>query len=265
MDYFRHDINASEDDKILDLLERGGYEQLGYYWRFVEYLYSRGGKVDKCRLSGVAWSLHMDSDILSTVICAYGLFDEDEKYIYSKRVVETLEEYEAVGKHMAEIGRSGGQASAKARAKRALEKEQANGQAEVNRALNRMSSVCLSGCQADAQQNKEKKNKEKKNKEEYNKEIIGERAKRFSPPHYEEVKQYSFEKGREDLAQAFFDYYSAGEWKDRDGKQVKSWKQKFIVWMNKNPKKEDALKQRQGNFDHDVAFQRALERTYEKT
>ena len=43
MEYFKHDINASEDDKICELLANGGYEMLGYYWRFVEYLYSRGG------------------------------------------------------------------------------------------------------------------------------------------------------------------------------------------------------------------------------
>lgn len=264
MDYFRHDINASEDDKILDLLERGGYEQLGYYWRLVEYLYNRGGKVSKSRLSGVAWSLHMKVDTLSEVICNYGLFEEDEEYIYSRRIVDTLEEYEAVGKRMAEIGRSGGQASAQARAKRAVEKEQAEGQAEVNRAVNQKSSGCLTEGQADAQQNKINKNKINKNKEEYNRVIIGESEKRFAPPLYEEVKQYAVQKEREDLAKPFFDYYEAGEWKDSNGKQVKNWKQKFITWCNKNDKKREVKKERHGNFDINEAFDRALKRSYDE-
>lgn len=259
MDYFRHDINASEDDKMLDLLEKGGYLHLGYYWRFVEYLYNRGGKVSKNRLSGVAWSLRMDVDVLSSVICNYGLFEEDEEYIYSRRIVATLEEYEAVGKRMAEIGRSGGQASAQARAKRALEKEQA----EVNRAVNHRSSVCLSGGQADAQQNKINKNKEEYNKEKHNKESISKSDKRFMPPLYADVKQYAIQKGREDLARPFFDYYEAGEWKDSNGKQVKSWKQKFITWCNKDDKKNPP-KERYGEFEVKDAFERAVERTYQK-
>ena len=152
MEYFKHDINASEDDKICELLANEGYELLGYYWRFIEYLYSRGGKVYKNKLNSVAWSLHMDVDKLSKMICGYGLFYEDKEFIYSKRVVNELGEFEANGKRMAEIGRKGGQASAKARGEANAQPSakpyaQAQGQASAK---------------ADAQQNKEKKIKEKK-------------------------------------------------------------------------------------------------------
>ena len=61
----------------------------------------------------------------------------------------------------------------------------------------------------------------------------------FVPPTFEEVEAYAKERGREDLAKRFFDYYSAGEWKDKDGKQVKSWKQRFITWESKNEKKQN--------------------------
>jgi hypothetical protein len=84
MDYFKHDINASEDDKICELLATGGYELLGYYWRFVEYLYSRGGKVNKSKLKGVAWSLHMDVDKLLSLINDYTLFLQEDDIVYSK-------------------------------------------------------------------------------------------------------------------------------------------------------------------------------------
>lgn len=246
MDYFRHDIKASEDDKILALLEHGGYEQLGYYWRFVEYLYSRGGKVDKNRLCGVAWALHMNADTLSTVICSYGLFEEDDQYIYSRRVMETLQEYEAVGKRMAEIGRSGGQASAQARAKRAL---------------NRTLSVCSTVCQADAQQNKINKNKKNKiNK----KDIEDEKRKRFCPPMYVDVERYAIEKGREDLAKPFFEYFDTGKWIDSEGKPVKNWKQKFLTWCNKNPAKAVQAPKDSGSFDVDDFFAKAVERSYAK-
>ena len=90
MEFFKHDINASEDDKICELLANGGYEMLGYYWRFVEYLYSRGGKIYKDKLNSIAWSLHMDVDKLCQLISSYDLFCEDKECIYSKRIIEAL-------------------------------------------------------------------------------------------------------------------------------------------------------------------------------
>lgn len=152
MEYFKHDINASEDDKICELLANEGYELLGYYWRFIEYLYSRGGKVYKNKLNSVAWSLHMDVDKLSKMICGYGLFYEDKEFIYSKRVVAELDEFEANGKRMAEIGRKGGQASAKARG-------EANAQPS---AKPHAKAEGQASAKADAQQNKKNKIKEKK-------------------------------------------------------------------------------------------------------
>lgn len=147
MDYFKHDMNASEDDKICELLANGGYEMLGYYWRFVEYLYNRGGRIYKSKLKSIAWSLHMDFTKLSELVKNYDLFCEDEDFIYSKRILAEVEEFEAVGKRMAEIGRLGGKASAKA-------KGQAYAQADAQ-----------AHAKADAQQNKIKENKIKKIKE----------------------------------------------------------------------------------------------------
>ena len=34
--------------------------------------------------------------------------------------------------------------------------------------------------------------------------------------------------------QHFFDYYDAGDWKDREGNKVKSWKQKAISWARRD-------------------------------
>jgi hypothetical protein len=146
MEYFKHDINASEDDKICELLANGGYEMFGYYWRFVEYLYSRGGFVYKNKLNSVAWILHMEIDKLNDLIYKFGLFVDSDETIYSKRILNEVQEFEAQGKRMAEIGRKGGQASAKAKA-------QANGQPYGQ-------ADAQASAKADAQQNK--KNKEKK-------------------------------------------------------------------------------------------------------
>ena len=63
----------------------------------------------------------------------------------------------------------------------------------------------------------------------------GKKRKGFIPPTLEEVQAYAKERGREDLAKKFFDYFEAGEWHDSEGKPVKAWKQKFITWEAHQP------------------------------
>ena len=57
-----------------------------------------------------------------------------------------------------------------------------------------------------------------------------EKGKPFSPPTLEEVKVYVKEKGLPIDPQYFFDYFTAGDWHDSKGNQVKSWKQKALTW-----------------------------------
>jgi hypothetical protein len=57
---------------------------------------------------------------------------------------------------------------------------------------------------------------------------------KFTPPTKEQIKEYAISRNRLDLVDKFFDYYSEGDWKDKDGKKVKNWKQKFITWENRN-------------------------------
>ena len=66
-------------------------------------------------------------------------------------------------------------------------------------------------------------------------ESAGKNRKRFIPPTLEEVQAYAKERGREDLAKKFFDYFEAGNWHDSEGKPVKAWKQKFITWEAHQP------------------------------
>lgn len=63
----------------------------------------------------------------------------------------------------------------------------------------------------------------------------GKKRKGFIPPTLAEVQAYAKERGREDLAKKFFDYFEAGEWHDSEGKPVKAWKQKFITWEAHQP------------------------------
>ena len=70
---------------------------------------------------------------------------------------------------------------------------------------------------------------------------------KFIPPTYEEVLEYAQEKGREDLAKEFFEYFDTGQWVDSKGEKVKNWKQKFLTWCSRNPKKVEPDKPKYDN------------------
>ena len=58
----------------------------------------------------------------------------------------------------------------------------------------------------------------------------GEKREEFVPPTFEDVKAYCAERGNKVDAQHFYDYFTAGNWKDSKGNAVKNWKQKLITW-----------------------------------
>lgn len=56
------------------------------------------------------------------------------------------------------------------------------------------------------------------------------RKKEFTPPTLEEVTAYVSERHSNVDPKYFYDYFTAGEWIDSEGKPVKNWKQKLISW-----------------------------------
>lgn len=57
--------------------------------------------------------------------------------------------------------------------------------------------------------------------------------KKKEPPTLDEIKEYVNEKNLNVEAQTFFDFYEAGGWHDSQGKPVKNWKQKALMWDKK--------------------------------
>ncbi len=61
----------------------------------------------------------------------------------------------------------------------------------------------------------------------------------FVPPTLEEVQEYCNSRGNKVDAKQFYDYYSAGDWIDNNGNEVKCWKQKVITWENNRKDKQE--------------------------
>ena len=98
---------------------------------------------------------------------------------------------------------------------------------------------------------KQKTEKENKTSEDV---LQKKRTKKFIPPSFEEVKAYLAERGNLVDAQKFYDYFSAGNWHDSEGKPVKNWKQKAITWESK----ERTLNAAKGLIKNDNDFWRQL-------
>lgn len=73
---------------------------------------------------------------------------------------------------------------------------------------------------------------------------------KFVKPTVDEINSYINEKNLSVDGQRFFDYYESGDWKDKDGKPVKNWKQRLISWdgrgreASKPTKKSTSTKER---------------------
>ena len=75
---------------------------------------------------------------------------------------------------------------------------------------------------------------ESDSKSDSKKEVKSKKPKGFISPTLEEVKKYCQERGNSVNPKKFFDYYSAGNWKDSKGNAVKNWKQKLLNWESKD-------------------------------
>lgn len=63
--------------------------------------------------------------------------------------------------------------------------------------------------------------------------------KAFVPPTLDEVIAYAKERNSKVDPKYFYDYYSSADWKDGRGQEVKSWKQRFVTWDNKERKRRE--------------------------
>ena len=82
--YFAHDYNARNDEKILKMIQKYGWESYGLFWAIIEKLYEAGGFLEK-DYDCIAFDLRTDSERIANVIES-GLFEFRNEKFYSKSV-----------------------------------------------------------------------------------------------------------------------------------------------------------------------------------
>jgi uncharacterized phage protein (TIGR02220 family) len=121
--YFPHDYHARHDPKLAALIKEFGMQGYGVYWNFVEILHEQGGKIEKFPklFSAISSEFNLPEALLQKIISAslkdFCLFKEDDKYIWSERVLENIRVREEKRSQKVEAGRIGGIKSGEARSK----------------------------------------------------------------------------------------------------------------------------------------------------
>ncbi len=90
--WFKHDMNASNDNKIRKLEFRNGLEGYAAFFKIVELLMSNNGEIEYdieliCNFLGTT-----NEELVSSTINNFGLFIVDNGYIYNERVSTQLYE-----------------------------------------------------------------------------------------------------------------------------------------------------------------------------
>lgn len=96
--WFKHDYNARNDEKILELRSVYGAEAYGVYWMIIESMAETGcGGIKSNLIGGLSLGYGVAKDKLIAIIkycLEIGLFYEEDGFYFSKRMVKHKQERE---------------------------------------------------------------------------------------------------------------------------------------------------------------------------
>lgn len=77
-EYFPHDLSARTDPKLQEVIMAHGMAGIGVYWCVIELMYEQGGELPLNRIKGIAFNLHVDTEMVESIIQDFDLFDVSE-------------------------------------------------------------------------------------------------------------------------------------------------------------------------------------------
>jgi len=90
--YFKHDMDACDDEKLKLLIKDLGFEGLGAYWYIIEFLYKNNGKMNENFIKIFQKRFKISQKSLKMVLENYGLFYKTDEDYSSNRVDSGLVE-----------------------------------------------------------------------------------------------------------------------------------------------------------------------------
>lgn len=90
--WFKHDSNARNDEKIIDLRTDLGYEGYGIFWALIEFLRDTESYEAEYKPKRLAMAIQAEESLIEQVINSYGLFVvDDQGKFYSKSLKVRME------------------------------------------------------------------------------------------------------------------------------------------------------------------------------
>ena len=91
--YFPHDSNARNSDKLIRLRMRHGAEGYGVYFMILERLRDEPNYMSVRDYNMIAFDLRVDTSVIKSVVENFGLFvfTEDGKYFYSESFMRRMD------------------------------------------------------------------------------------------------------------------------------------------------------------------------------
>lgn len=89
----KHDSNARQDEKLLALRLRLGWEGYGLYWGIIEILRDRADHMGSKDYNEIAFELRVSAGLIKQIVEDFGLFAfaDDGKRFYSKRLSKDMD------------------------------------------------------------------------------------------------------------------------------------------------------------------------------
>lgn len=87
--WFKHDYNARNDPKLLEVNMTFGAEGIGIYWMLVELLYEQHGILNNKEIATLIYSFRLDENKVNEIIKLCFISDEDGN-VTSQRVKEQI-------------------------------------------------------------------------------------------------------------------------------------------------------------------------------
>lgn len=210
-EYFSHDYNARNDPKLQEVLFEHGVAGLGIFWAIIETLYEQGGELPLSTCKSIAFALHVECNIVESVVQDFNLFDNDGEKFWSNSVNARLNKRNDITEKRKQAALSGWLSR---REKQMQSKPDAN----------------VMGCNAIKENKRKEKNKSISNYIEREK---AKTVKRFCPPALQEVQSYIQEKGYSIDAEAFIAFYESKGWMVGKNK-MKDWRMAIVTWSKRD-------------------------------
>lgn len=88
--YFSHDSNARNDEKLITLRILHGWEGYGLYWAIIEKLRDATDYQLSTDYSIIAYDLRTDVPTIKSIVCDFNLFEVETNYFYAPSLCKRM-------------------------------------------------------------------------------------------------------------------------------------------------------------------------------